>query len=247
MSDDNAQLRSHTNSEAAHADHFKNFLDKSGITNITPTGYDDPMHTTYVTGPNNTGVQIYYIGLNGKVVYHEGTANVLQRMAPTVECDNHLPMTAIVQFTPKATMATRTRRSHPFSRADIPANVEVLQQRLEAITLPTRDVEPSTHCHLVDMQVLDVLAEVCPPKAAKQWRKSYFSENTRVIIDLEAAAWKTYRHYGRLIRITTMRICFYAIQQASNADFNAGPADGTCPGGLCRHRAVRKWSRTTNP
>ena len=90
-----------------------------------------------------------------------GSARVVEQFAPSVDCKDHLMVAVDAKFGVVSRELVSSRRVPGFSRLDL-GDSEVrlaLQTAFDALPLIDRNVEPTTHCHLINVAVQAALAE----------------------------------------------------------------------------------------
>jgi hypothetical protein len=204
LTDANAQLRSERAAVSEHASYFRGFLEESQFQKVTGSGElgvgEAPL-VSYLAA-RGLGVQLDYVAVQGAVTSVQGSARTIELCASFAECRDHIMVAVDVVLELAPTECTASRRALGYSRSSLssPEVSAVLAQALEMVPLVDRDVEPSSHCHIIDEAVRKALVESAPRTEVKKPRAEFMSDSTFALVLAKSREFRRGCRAGRALK-----------------------------------------------
>lgn len=163
LTDANATLRDGTPHGDSHDDHLATFLHEHSLLEHTHSdSHHQPTHRiTYITGPD-TGTHNEYIATSNDTTADLRATETLHDFYSFVPHDDHVAIITTITLPPKKERTTTSRRRPTYQRTDIAANIDGIKDRLTQVRTLPYQVEPTTHTHIIDHAILQILEDECP-------------------------------------------------------------------------------------
>ena len=221
LTDANAQRNTTKTAAAKHAAHFERYLEALQLRDVTNSDEVNTQLTKHITfhPSQGHGLQNDYIAISGPIVPIPGTIRTLDDMVTMITKPDHDPILADVLLLPSQCDVTASRRQPPYARHAIKHNAERIRTALATLPLLSNTIEPTTHAHYLNAQLLEVLQQTCPHTDKAPKRHSHITDRTHHMVQQAADTLRYYTTLGQRLKKHTLARCLHTIAQQRNPAF----------------------------
>ncbi len=182
MCDANCTYTPPTNDDQEHAEYFLGFCAEFNIEEHSHANCSNgrPRIESYFPIGSSSGVHIDFIGTCGPTANDGLGGRALHSFATLTERKDHVPVVVSLKFATgeRSTFTSRRKCGYDPSKLDSPLCRDQIKADILRLPVIPSDIEPSSHCVIIEQAVHSILCTRCPKGKQRKKRSEYVSDAT---------------------------------------------------------------------